>query len=204
MFLSCSSSFYPQRDSLATSSTAVRPPCFGSHFMFSLWFSHGPRPVSPASVPCTLVCAQLRRPPSTRLPACIPFLAGLQPQSLLPSLSCPWLFCYLRFQRLGGLSARPSASLLVFLDFVSLCLLCSVWKGLLQLESAHLSQHAIGRLLGGLDRRPLTPGTWPAPFPPSFTLCRRCALDALRRVLIRSRTCHEVRRWLFKETSLFI
>lgn len=96
--LSCCSSFYPWRDSLATSS-AVQLPRFGSHFVLSLRSSKDL--VSPAHVPCTLVCAQRggHHPPD-----CQPTFRS-QPASC-PSptcLPCPWSSCCHRCVTFGAL-----------------------------------------------------------------------------------------------------
>lgn len=53
----CSSSFYPWRDALATSSAPVQHPRFGSHFILSPGPSRGPSP-GPAHSPATLVRTQ--------------------------------------------------------------------------------------------------------------------------------------------------
>lgn len=53
----CSSTFYPWRDSLATSSVPVQLPRFGNHFILGLGPSRGPSP-GPALIPATLVYTQ--------------------------------------------------------------------------------------------------------------------------------------------------
>lgn len=146
VFLSCSSSFYPQRDSLATSSTTVQPPCFGSHFTLSLWFSRGPCPV--------LWPVPSHRGPSSGLPACIPLLGSLQPQSLLPTLSLVILLPHSRGWAVSG----PGPLFPCWCLWNSFPCLLSVPSGRGSCnESARAPQHSTGRLLGGLEPRP---GPW--------------------------------------------
>lgn len=87
----CSSSFYPRRDSLATSSAPVQLPRFGSHLNLSLGPSRDPPP-GPAHIPATLVCTQPWKATFRQI-AHVLSPASLQPQSHLPPLPCSWSLC---------------------------------------------------------------------------------------------------------------
>lgn len=85
-FLSCSSSFCPRRDSLATSSSAVQLPRFGIHFLLRLVNSlrpasrlpGGPRRAPPHSLRSGL-CLTVEGHLPAGLSAHIPIPASLQP-----------------------------------------------------------------------------------------------------------------------------
>lgn len=178
MSLSCSGSFCPQRNSPATSSTAVRPPCFGSHCTHSLWFSWA---VSPAPPPA-LWPVPSRGGPSAGLPAS-------SPRHSCPP--CPGPGHSSRSRDRAASGPGPLLPCWCFWNSFPLPSLCSTGRGSRHWHAVRPGMPLGGSWVGSSEG----PDPWPrpAPLPPCFTPGWRLPW-----------TCHEMRRWLFKETSLFI
>lgn len=109
-FPACSSNFYPWRDSLATSSTAVQLLVLVATLYSASRAPVGPAaclpegPARPPHIPSALVCASPRKPLSHRTVS--PHSVPSRPpaQSYMPSLLCPVLaFCGHHCGTLGAL-----------------------------------------------------------------------------------------------------
>lgn len=170
------------------------------------------------------------RPPSHRLTVSLHSVPGLGPRSAClpfpgPSLSLvillPRALDLRSFPVAGGIWAGPlrlgrdpphlPAS---FLEFVSFGFFC--FPSRRGFSDSNCRMHVHWGALGGLGTRHLTPVAWPyhrhdlspatqpALFPLNFMSGWHMPLGCTKIALICFWTGHEVRRWLFKENSVFI